>query len=200
MDNRRMRIDEHILRAALTHPDAGTRHPGVDAFEQKKGVFRLPASWVPASAEFIAWARAHDIPEPLIDVFERGWPNATADISAWARLWSCDGIRHQADEYVQLRETGLLVLGSCLNGDWIAVDLRATPDAGTIGFLCRAELWNRAKPIGDETPPPLVDDIRAHFLPVACSLGGFVLAAVKDAVPLDSYGEWSEENDNGDWE
>jgi hypothetical protein len=44
-----------------------------------------------------------------------------------------------------------------------------------------------------------VEDIRKEFFEVSPSLGAFALGVVKDAIPIDSYGTWTEDNEQASW-
>lgn len=189
-----MRVDSEILRAALTHPDLGLRHPDLDRVYGEMGVFPFPGTWVPAGGSFLRWAEANDLPPELVSVFQAGWPNRSAEIGVWTRFWSPGEIQEHADSYPQLRREGLLVIGASLNGDWIAIDIDHSP--GAIGYLGLTQITGD---VDDDYEIILTDSVRTEFLQISPSLGAFVLGVVKDALPIDSYGTWSQENSGGAW-
>jgi hypothetical protein len=183
---KKLRTDHKILLAALKYPTAGLRHPDIDRAEMEIcGKIRPPASWIPADAADIEWVRQLGVPTELIKVFEDGWPNESAEIGPWARLSDLRSAREDMEKYPNPWKEGFFLIGSALNGDWIVIDLRVNP--GTVGYL----------------PMPDVvcnhSNIRSKFLVVSASLGAFAMAVVKDAVPIDSYATWSDENENASW-
>jgi len=182
----KFRVDHKILLAALKYPTAGMRHPDMDRAEMELyGKVRQPAGWVPADAADIEWAQKCGAPPELIKVFEDGWPNESTEIGPWSRFSDLASIRSEMAEYPNPWKEGFFLIGTGLNGDWIVVDCRVNP--GAVGYLPMPDVVQNLK------------DLRSKFLVVSASLGGFALAVVKDAVPIDSDASWSDENESASW-
>ena len=101
-----MRIDEHLLEAFIVGLDLEGR--GLVA---------------PAGAEFRRWLRARNLPERLTHFLSRYSPREELWAGA-AALFTERRIMKFNDDFPSALESGLLLLGSALNGDWIAVDVR----------------------------------------------------------------------------
>jgi len=192
-----MRIDATILRAALTHPRACPPDRATDELNRREGRLRFPSSWVPASDDFLSWAHDHGVCDDLIALFRQAWPDQDTLISDWTRFWSPSTIRAENDAYPQLRQEGFLLIGSSLSGDWIALDVQV--NEGVVGYLGREHVARDAVEVDGVWRYVLEDTVRPLFVPLATSIGAFALAAVKDAIPIDAFGTWSESNESGRW-
>lgn len=105
-------------------------------------------------------------------------------------------IRQEMETYPGLLQKGFFIIGSVLNGDWIVVDLEVS--RGAVGYIGKYDVLN---PVGPEHDRQLAltEDVRKKFVQISPSLGAFVLGVVKDAIQIDSYGTWSEENEQASW-
>lgn len=106
-------------------------------------------------------------------------------------------IRNEMESNPAFLDQGFLVIGSALNGDWIAMDLLQHP--GAIGYLGKDQVVRDAIGPRDNLKLVLVEDLRQKFFEISPSLGAFALGVVKDALPIDSYATWSDENENASW-
>ncbi len=67
---------------------------------------------------------------------------------------------------------GLLIIGTCPNGDPVAVDVRE--QLGAAGYIGHETMWQAT-------------NVRKVFAVLAPSLGGLAVALDQDALPLDYY-------------
>lgn len=135
-----MRIDEQLLEAFIDGLDLEGR--GLVA---------------PAGAEFRRWLRARNLPERLTHFLSRYSPREELWAGAGA-LFTEGRIMKFNDDFPSALESGLLLLGSAPNGDWIAVDVREW--GGATGYISHEHDWEGAP--------------RQFFIGVAPSVGEFV--------------------------
>jgi hypothetical protein len=129
----------------------------------------------PPSPEFLAWLGSKKAPDVVIELFASGVPRARKS-RLWKRweFYSESQIREEADRSPRYLSAGLLAVGTCQNGDPIALDIRK--NIGAIGFISHDIVWE------DEEAP-----IRRNFVSVAPSLAEFARRARDGAVPIDYW-------------
>jgi len=100
-----MRIDEHLLEALI-----------VDLDLEDRGFV------APAGQEFMCWLRAANLPSQLIRFLSHYSPKEELWAGA-SSLFTEGHIMKFNDDFPSELESGLLIVGSAPNGDWIAVDV-----------------------------------------------------------------------------
>ena len=121
------------------------------------------------------WMRECGAPPSLISFFQKH------SYSSWVQIGAVSF--NSANEIVQINtepqnhalyKAGLLIVGSGLNGDPIAINLKN----GNVGFLCHDELWEHDG----------VVDFAALYRELPESIGSFYLAAANsEQHPVDFY-------------
>jgi hypothetical protein len=127
----------------------------------------------PTSREFLAWIARHAVPPAALRFLGHTWVKDDQAFVGAITLMSESAILRQADAEPRWLAAGFLVFGSCMNGDMVALDTRASP--GSVWFLSHDELW------GDDNADP-----RRFAVQVAPDLGDLVVRAWDiDNFPLD---------------
>ena len=123
----------------------------------------------------VYWLREYGAPPELISFFEKH------SYTSWLQIGEVTFNSSNEIELVNSEpnnhaphKAGLLIVGSGLNGDPIALNLKT----GNVGFLCHDELWEEESPV----------DVAAHFCELPQSVGTFYLAAASSKRhPVDFY-------------
>jgi len=127
----------------------------------------------PPSREFLAWLAGHHVPPSALQYLGHAWVKDDQAFLGALTLVSESAIQRHVDEEPRWLAAGFLVLGSCMNGDMVALDLRLVP--GSVWFLSHDELW------GDDGADP-----RQFAVQVAQDLCDLVVRAWDiDSFPLD---------------
>lgn len=96
----------------------------------------------PASPEFLAWLEAIKAPREIISLLAPGLParqKRRRRVRDHWDLYTEDEIRKEAAEFPRYLKAGLISLGSCVNGDPFALDIRKA--IGTVGYISHDEVW-----------------------------------------------------------
>jgi hypothetical protein len=132
----------------------------------------------PASPDFLAWLEARKVSPPIIDLLAEGLPEPRKKrrfrwLDRWD-FWAEQEIQEDTEEYPRHLKAGLLPIGSCVNGDPIALNLRKP--IGSVGFISHDKVWRN-------------DDVRIrdYFVVVTRSLGEFARQARDGLLPIDYY-------------
>jgi len=127
----------------------------------------------PPSCEFLAWLAGHDVPPSALQFLGHAWVEDDEAFVGAITLMSESAIVRHADAEPRWLAAGFLVLGSCMNGDMVALDTRSRP--GSVWFLSHDELW------GDDSADP-----RQFAVQVAQDLCDLVVRAWDiESFPLD---------------
>lgn len=127
----------------------------------------------PPSCEFLAWLAGHDVPKSALRFLSQAWVEGDEAFVGAITLMSESAIVLHADAEPRSFAAGFLVLGSCMNGDMVALDARSRP--GSVWLLSHDELW------GDDSADP-----RQFAVQVAKDLCDLVVCAWDiDNFPLD---------------
>jgi hypothetical protein len=131
----------------------------------------------PASAEFRSWLAEVKAPREIVDLLAVGLP---ARQKRRRRLGDRHDLFTEGEIMAENRgeprclRAGLLVIGSCINGDPVALDLRKR--IGAVGYVSHENVW------GDEGAR-----VRKFFVAVAPSLAEFARLAADRELPVDYY-------------
>jgi hypothetical protein len=131
----------------------------------------------PASPELLSWLVEGKTPREVIDLLAAGLParqKRRRRLGDRYDLFSEDEILKESLEEPRYLRAGLLVIGSCINGDPVALDLRKR--IGAVGYISHDMVW------GDEGAR-----IRRYFAIVTPSLAEFARLAVDRRLPVDYF-------------
>lgn len=127
----------------------------------------------PPSREFLAWLTRHAVPPTARHFLAHAWVKGDDDFLGAMTLMSEAAIMARDAKEPRWLAAGFLVIGSCDNGDMVALDTKAA--LGSVWFLSHEELW------GDETADP-----RRFAVRVAKDLGELAVKGQDlDAFPYD---------------
>lgn len=118
--------------------------------------YRAPTA--PGSPAFLDWLRGCGVGEPVVRLFAVSSLTATRQDECSPRFFSEGTIRGVADDFQFMTRDGLLPVGCCDNGDWIAIDFRRRP--GQVGYISHETMHD-------------APDLYAEFWPVADSFVAF---------------------------
>ena len=136
---------------------------------------------VPSDPEFLEWLVSVGVDVRTRAYFAAGWAAESDGMIGTGYPLTADAIMATAHDEPRWLRHGFLLIGSCGNGDPVAIDVR---DQGAICFLSHEVLWP-----DDEADP------REWSVIVAAGLGDFVkLAWDLDACPIDF---WDARPDDG---
>jgi hypothetical protein len=135
----------------------------------------IGVKYAPPSGEFLAWLAGCKAPQEVLDQFAAGTPlrRRSRVRDRWEFFTEKD-IQKEAAEFPRYLKSGVLAIGTCVNGDPIALDLRKT--VGAIGYISHDSVWE-----DDEIP------IRKCFVVVALSLAEFACAVRDGSMAIDYY-------------
>lgn len=126
-------------------------------------------------ADFLSWLSSIGVDAESRRMFAAGWSAAAEDMIGTGFALPPIAMMELAQNEPRWLQAGLLIIGSCGNGDPVALDTRVNP--GAIGFLCHEVLWP------DPSLPP-----RDWLVVVADSLSEYVCRASDiDAFPVDYW-------------
>lgn len=129
----------------------------------------------PPSPEFLGWIASRGISGAALRYLGHAWIKGDGGHLGTMCLSSESEIMREDDEEPRWLRAGFLVIGSCGNGDMVAVELLQCP--GSVWFMSHGELW------GDDSADP-----RQFSVQVATDLADFVVRAWDiEAFPLDCY-------------
>lgn len=127
----------------------------------------------PPSPKFLEWIARRGIPKAASRFIGHMWVRDDDAAVGAINLLPESAIMTQADDEPRWLTAGFLVIGSCGNGDMVAIDVRGTP--GSVWFMSHEELW------GDDSADP-----RRFSVQVAKDLADLVVRAWDiDSFPLD---------------
>jgi hypothetical protein len=121
----------------------------------------------------LAWLEANSIHESVVAQLRPGVLKK-GKYAGSVLIHSGDDIRSVNNEGgvpVALQH-GLLIVGSCPNGDPVVIDVRDEP--GAAGYLCHETMWS-------------TEDIRGEYVRLAPSLARLVGGIIKETMPLDYF-------------
>jgi hypothetical protein len=126
-----------------------------------------------ASRKLVAFLRSKGLTEEAIDFLGKYVLKKSAYVSA-IEFHAEDGwLGANADDFVPIAlRDGLLIIGSCPNGDPLAVDVRE--QLGAVGYIDHETMWQSI-------------NVREVFFVLARSPGQLVLGLDDDRMPLDYY-------------
>jgi hypothetical protein len=131
----------------------------------------------PASPAFLSWLAEGKAPREVVDLLAAGLParqKRRRRLGDRYDVFTGDEILKESREEPRYLRAGLLVIGSCLNGDPVALDLRKR--VGAVGYVSHDTVW------GDEGARA-----RRYFAVVAPSLAEFARLAVDRRLPVDYF-------------
>ena len=129
----------------------------------------------PPGSDFLTWLIERKAPQGIVDLLAPGVPlRRKGRVQDRWEFFSAMDIQKEVEEFPRYLKSGLLALGTCLNGDPIALDLRK--QVGAVGYISHEEVW------GDDEAR-----IRKHFVLVASSLAEFARGVCDRSLPIDYY-------------
>ena len=136
----------------------------------------------PAGAAFLAWLASIGVDSNSVEFFSAGWSIDPEGMIGTGSLMLTEQIIETASKEPRWLSHGFLLIGSCGNGDPVALDVR--DQRGGVFFLSHEVLWS------DEEADP-----RDWSVQVADDLGGFAKSAWDlDSFPIDF---WDARPDDG---
>jgi uncharacterized membrane protein len=118
----------------------------------------------PPSPKFLEWITRRGIPRAASRFIGHMWVKCDDAAVGAINLLPESEIMSQVDDEPRWLTAGFLVIGSCGNGDMVAIDVRGVP--GSVWFMSHEELW------GDASADP-----RRFSVHVAQDLADLVVAA-----------------------
>jgi hypothetical protein len=129
----------------------------------------------PPSATFLAWLADRGIPEAATRFLVQAWVKDDDAFVGAISLRTESAIMKEVADEPRWLAAGFLVIGSCTNGDLVAIDTRGV--LGSIWFMSHEELW------GDDTADP-----RRFSVQVTEDLAALVVRAWDiDSFPFDCH-------------
>ncbi|MEM7200526.1 MAG: SMI1/KNR4 family protein [Planctomycetota bacterium] len=129
----------------------------------------------PASEKFMAWARAVGMPDHALLCFAACWIAQGIDggIGSVGPMFDVTEIMRWTEGDPRYVSEGLLVIGFCPNGDFIALDARSKK--GAVVYVSHDEY------LGSDVSP------RDCLIQIAKSLPEFVVSANQATLPMDYW-------------
>ncbi|MGJ8654706.1 MAG: hypothetical protein ACSHX8_15710 [Opitutaceae bacterium] len=130
------------------------------------------------SPKYEGWIDSQNIPKELKSFLK--FLNLEQEFGLGTNVLSpTENIIEYNEEFRYILEAGFVIIGSCTNGDMVAIEYKQTE--GETGYLSHDELWEWDE---KEYPNPY-----EHFLSLGESVGAYALRAIDYLnFPLDYYG------------
>jgi hypothetical protein len=125
------------------------------------------------SSTFRDWLRSHGLSEQAITIvcsYVLSQSNEVGAIDFYSEKGIL-GVNGEDGIPIAIRD-GLLIVGGCLNGDSVAIDVRER--LGVTGYIGHETMWQ-------------VSNVREKFIPVAASLNELATVLTAGDPPLDYY-------------